>query len=298
MALGTRCEAGCGYARVMHLRPFALVAVALLIASAARAQGDPEALPERPPLPRWEAGVVSFGATQPAYPGADTATRRALVLPYLVYRGEYLRSDRGGVGVRAVKTARFELDVGFAGSLGSNAADVPARRGMANLGVLVEMGPQLKINLNDVADGPGSSRIELPLRGVFDLNDHLRLRGLAFEPQWTTSTRLPARWVASFNVGGVWGNRKLASTFYDVAPNEARFDRPAYAARGGLISLRAGLSLSRPLGRDLRLFTFVRQESLAGAANRDSPLVRRHSGTSAGVGLTWTLLRSSQMAAD
>jgi outer membrane protein len=247
-------------------------------------------------LPRWEAGVVGFGATQPAYPGADTNTSRALVLPYLVYRGEYLRSDRGGVGVRAVKTARLELDVGFAGSLGSNASDVDARRGMADIGILVEMGPQLKINLTDVADGPGSSRIELPLRGVFDLNDDLRFKGLAFNPTWVTTHGLPGRWAATWSVGAVWGSRKLTGTFYDVKANEVTATRPAYDASSGLIALRAGLSLSRPIGNTARFFTFVRQESLAGAANNDSPLVQRRSGTSAGLGISWSFLQSGQTA--
>ena len=40
-------------------------------------------------------------------------------LPFVIYRGEYLRIDRGTVGVRAIKTPRTEVDVGFAASLGS-----------------------------------------------------------------------------------------------------------------------------------------------------------------------------------
>jgi outer membrane protein len=259
---------------------------------------DAPAAPTRPPLPRWELGVVGFGASQPAYPGAETSTQRALVLPYFVYRGEVLRTDRSSIGVRAVKTARFELDLGFSASLGSSADNVPARRGMADIGMLVEAGPQLKINLNDVTDGPGSSRIELPLRGVFDLDDDLQPRGVSFAPTWVTSHQLPARWTMSTSLGAVLGTRKLNALFYEVSPSEATAERPAYTAKAGLVNWRAGLSFSRPIDRDVRFFVYLRQDALAGAANRDSPLVKRNSGTTASIGLSWTLMRSSQSAAD
>lgn len=267
------------------------------------AQDSTEPAPEPAPdtlrvLPRWELGAIAFGAAQPAYPGSDVTAKRALVLPYFIYRGEVLRTDRNGLGLRAVKTARFELDVGFAASLGSNADSVPARRGMADIGMLVEAGPKLKINLNEVADGPGSSFIELPLRGVFDLDDDLQARGFAFEPAWVTRHRLPGRWVLSTSLGAMWGSRQLNALFYEVLPSEATATRPAYAARAGLVAWRAALSFSRPLSRDLRFFAYLRQDSLAGAANRASPLVARHSGTTASIGLSWTLMRSDEPAAD
>jgi hypothetical protein len=41
-----------------------------------------------------------------------------------------------------VKKSDFELDIGFSGSLGSGANDTQARRGMPELGTLVEFGPR------------------------------------------------------------------------------------------------------------------------------------------------------------
>jgi MipA family protein len=49
---------------------------------------------------------------------------------------------------------------------------------------------------------------------------------------------------------------------------------------------------------DLRVFGFLRLESVAGAANDDSPLVRRTNGASVGVGLIYTLKRSDARAVD
>lgn len=251
-----------------------------------------------PKLPLWEAGLFGMGYTQPAYPGADDRASRALVLPYVIYRGKYLRADRGTVGVRALKTPRIELDVGFAASLGSHSSDIPVRHGMSDLGTMIEFGPRLKIKLGDISTGSSDTRLQFPLREVIDVSHGFRSRGIAFEPQWVTDTRLPNRWFISTSLGAMIGNSKLADTFYGVAPGEATPTRASYTARAGLIALRAGLLASHSLTPDVRLFYFMRFESLAGAANRDSPLVRRDYGWSAGVGLALGLAHSEDSAID
>ena len=265
-------------------------------AQEASAQPAPPGIEKK--LPLWEAGLFGLGYTQPVYPGAEDRTGRALGLPYLIYRGKYLRADRGTLGVRALKTPRVELDVGFAASLGSHSSDIAARRGMADLGYMVEFGPRLKVNLGDISAGQSDSRLQFPLREVIDISHGLRSRGIAFEPQWVTDTRLPKRWFVSTNLGAIFGDSKLADTFYGVAPSEVTPTRANYTARGGLIALRAGLLASHTLTPDVRLFYILRFESLTGAANRDSPLVRRNSGWSAGIGIAWGLARSEQSALD
>jgi outer membrane scaffolding protein for murein synthesis (MipA/OmpV family) len=260
------------------------------------AQVTPASFP--PKLPLWEAGLFGLGATQPAYPGAEDRTSRVLGLPYLIYRGEYLRADRGSVGVRALKTPRVELDVGFAASLGSRSSDIAARRGMADMGYMIEFGPRLKVNLGDVSSGQSDSRLQFPLREVIDVSHGFRSRGIAFEPEWVTGTRLPKRWFISTSLGTIFGDATLAGTFYGVAPHEATPTRASYTAKAGLIALRAGLLASHNLTPDVRLFYLLRFESLAGAANRDSPLVRRNAGWSAGIGIAWALARSEQSASD
>lgn len=253
------------------------------------------AAPEAEPL--WELGGVAFGVSQQAYPGAEDRTRRALALPYLIYRGPLLRADRGTVGLRALKTERFELDIGFAGAFGSDSDDSEARRGLPDLGTLVEFGPRATWRLGEDAAG-GRWAFELPLRGVFDVSDGFASRGLALEPELGYSRNSGSGWRWGVSVGAVFGNRKLTDTFYGVAPAFATAERPAYEAEAGLIAWRLGLSASRRLTPDWRVFGFARVDSVAGAANRDSPLVRRETGTSVGVGLSWTWLRSARRAAE
>lgn len=249
-------------------------------------------------LPLWEAGLFATDISQPAYPGADERASLLFALPFAIYRGEYLRIDRGTVGVRAIKTPRTEMDVGFGASLGSRAADIEARRGMDDLGTLLEFGPRLKINLAAGSTDPGASRIQIPLRGVFDANDHMKYRGIAYELQWVSDMELPDNWSVTTNLGALFGDQQLVDTFYRVSPAEATPVRPAYDAKSGLIALRASVWVSRLFSNDMRLISYLGFDSVAGAANQTSPLVRREGGWTAGIGLAWTLVHSARNASD
>jgi len=248
--------------------------------------------------PLWEAGLLGLGLAHPVYPGADDQAQRGLVLPYMVYRGKYLRTDRGSVGVRAINTERAEVDVGFAASLGSRSSNNAARQGMDNLGTLIEFGPRLKINIGHDQAGLDHSRLQFPVRAVFDVSDSFTRRGTAFEPQWVVERDMSSYWSLSTSLGAVLGDKKLADTFYGVAPSEATPTRPRFTAKSGLIAWRAGLHNAHKLTPDVRLFYFLRLESLAGAANRDSPLVQRDTNWTTGIGLAWRLGLSQRSASD
>lgn len=291
-----------------HSRP-ALAALALcagfcLSPTTTSAQAEPAAQPAAPageeggaPQPLWEMGVVGLGVSQLAYPGSDQQIRRGLVLPYFIYRGKVLRADRDTAGLRAIKTETFEVDVGFAGSFGSRSDEIDARRGMPDLGTLVEFGPRLRWNLG-AGPGGGRWRAVLPLRGVFDLSDRAAHRGMALEPELQFERRSDSGWLYGMSVGAIIADERLASTFYEVRPEFARVDRPAYEAKAGLVSWRLGASIGRKLTPDWRVFGFARVDSVTGAANQDSPLVRRNAGATAGLGLTYTWLRSDAPAND
>jgi outer membrane scaffolding protein for murein synthesis (MipA/OmpV family) len=252
--------------------------------------------PEARNLPLWEAGVGAAVFSTPAYPGASDRSNRGLVLPFLLYRGKILRADQEGIGARLLDTDKVEFDVGFAAALPAHSKDVEARRGMPDLGTLVEFGPRIKYKFADFG-GAGRLRFELPLRAVIEGRGGLRGQG------WTTEPRLVwaksgdgGRWTLEGQLGAVFGDRRIHRYFYDVAPQYATADRPAYRADGGLMLVRTGLSGSYRINEDVRTFAFVRLDSYAGNANRDSPLFRKDSGVSAGVGLAWTLARSARRA--
>src|SRR5690606_39938878 len=59
--------------------------------------------------PLWEVGVAGGAGWLPDYPAAGQNHFNGIALPYLVYRGEFLRADEKGlVRGRFVKSRDFE----------------------------------------------------------------------------------------------------------------------------------------------------------------------------------------------
>jgi outer membrane scaffolding protein for murein synthesis (MipA/OmpV family) len=254
------------------------------------------AQPTEPGLPLWEAGLGAAAFSTPAYPGADDRSNRGLALPFLIYRGKVLRADQNGIGARLLNTDKVEFDIGFAASLPAHSDDVEARRGMPDLGTLVEFGPRVKVKFADLGER-GRLRFELPLRAVIEARSGLRRQGWTMEPRLVWEKRgEAARWTMEAQLGAVFGDGRINRYFYEVQPQYATPERPAYHADSGLLLVRTGLFGTYRLNPDLRLFGFVRYESYAGAANRDSPLMKKNTGASAGIGFAWTFARSQARA--
>jgi outer membrane scaffolding protein for murein synthesis (MipA/OmpV family) len=253
----------------------------------------PKLVKDIEPLPLWEFGASGFALTQQAYPGAETYVNRVLAAPYFLYRGEHFRIDRGNTGYRAVKTPRFEFDVGFAGAFGSSSDKVTARRGMDKLGNLIEFGPRLKWNISE-PEANGRWRFELPLRAVFDISNKFKHRGYTLEPEIEFERRAFGGWRYSTGLSAVWGNRQIAETFYQVRPDQVLPDRAAYQAKQGLIAWRLSSFISHSYSNNFRVFGGVRVDSVVGAANENSPLVKRKTAPSLLLGFTYTWMRSDR----
>jgi outer membrane protein len=275
----------------MRIRLHPVLAAAFLIpACVAHAE------PTESNLPLWEAGIGAAAFSTPAYPGADERSNRGLVLPFLIYRGKTFRADQGGIGARLLNTDKVEFDIGFSGSLPARSDDVDARRGMSDLGTLVEFGPRVKYKFADLGDA-GRMRFELSSRAVIEARGGLRRQGWTAEPRLVWEQRGEgARWTLEGQLGAVFGDRRINRYFYEVAPQYATAERPAYRADGGLVLVRTGLFGTWRVNPDVRVFSFVRYETYSGAANQDSPLMRKSTGTSAGLGFAWTFARSRTRA--
>lgn len=169
---------------------------------------------------------------------------------------------------------------------------------MPDIGTLIEFGPRVKLTL--ARPRPGSNmRLELPVRSVLELNQGVRSQGLSFEPELVYQIEnFRAGWRLTASTSLVWGDRRLNTYFYGVAPPFATAARPSYEARAGLIATRLGVSTAKDLTPQIRLYGFVRYERYDNSANHASPLFLQPEGASAGIGLTWTLGQSSRRAAD
>jgi MipA family protein len=244
----------------------------------------------------WTAGLFMVAGSHPAYPGADHRVQNARVLPFITYRGPVLRVEGGSAGLRTLRTPRYELDFSAAGSFGSGGSDVKARAGMPSIGTLAEIGPSLRINLGDLDRGRDRTplRLALPLRAVFDVSRDFDHSGVSFAPRLSYSLPLTPEWRLTTYAELLAGDRQLANLFYGVDPVYATGSRPAYQAKAGLIATSLGASVSRALGaaKEWRIGAFAGLQSVAGAANEDSPLVGRKLDGRVGITLSWTAYRS------
>lgn len=248
--------------------------------------------------PLWEAGVFGMSVSQQAYPGSDQQLQRNLLLPYLVYRGDWLRVDRGGIELRKVLGKDVELDLGMSASMGSKTDEIEARHGMPELGTLIELGPRIRWTLSRNAASHSQWRAGLGLRSVLDVNDHWRDKGMVLEPQLAYEQRNASGLQWSVGAGLLLGDDRFADTLYGVAAPYQTAQRSAYAAKGGLIATRLTAYLSQAVTPDLRLSAGLRFDSVDGAANQASPLVRQNAGATAGLWLTYTLARSRALAGE
>ena len=251
-----------------------------------------------PALPLWELGVFGGGLSTPAYPGSVDRTSRALALPFVIYRGEVFRADRSSVGARMVHSKDYEIDLGFSVALPVNSDDVAVRKGMPDLGTLIEVGPRAKFTL--ARPKPGSQLVlELPLRMALEVGGGVRDKGVVFEPELTYDIRdIGGGWSLGASAGWMFGDQRLNQHFYGVDAAYATATRARYEAQAGLVATRLGLSSSKALTNDVRISGFVRYETYQGAANLSSPLHLAAHGTSYGMALTWTLGRSALRAKD
>jgi outer membrane scaffolding protein for murein synthesis (MipA/OmpV family) len=282
------------------------VACAVLALPAAAKDAESPAAPETPagkdaPLPLWEAGLYSIGAWQPAYPGSDQNLTSSQLLPYAIYRGSIVRVEGGGLGVRALQTPRFEWDVSASGSFGSSANQVRAREGMQDIGTLVQMGPAFRINLGDLRDprrDPRLTRLEFPVRAVFDVYDDFHFKGLTFEPRFSHTAWEGTSTSAVVSASLLYGSRSLNDLFYGVAPVYATPQRPAYEARGGMISATLSGYIRHRITPSLQITFFANVETLRGSANHASPLLIRDEDGGFGVALSWAIWQSDEKGTE
>lgn len=275
-------------------------AAALLLAAAplpafAQASLVTDTQADKGTQPLWEAGLFAGGAWLPDYPAASQGQYRALPLPYLIYRGDVLKiGDNGLVRAEADVGDRWEFDVGLSGSFDSDSEDNRARQGMPDLDLLLEAGPAVTYHL-------------LPRGGKVMLDASLEVRavisaefvdfgyeGVSINPKLSMVHLDPfgTGTVLYSSIGPVWGFDGVNEYFYEVRPEYATADRPAYDADEGYVGTRLNIGVSHDVSERVRVFAGTQIGYFGGAANEDSPLFRDKWNVGVGVGLTWSFWQS------
>jgi len=263
----------------------------MLAALAALAAGSTRA--EEKPL--WEVGLGAGFLVFNDYRGAATTHVYPVPVPYLIYRGKFLKSDRDGLRGLFLNQDRVEL------SLSVNATapvrNDSARHGMPDLRSTVEIGPQLNVHLWRSADRRMKLDLRLPVRAALTLQAAPHYVGVFIEPHLALDLAQfqgDDGWKLGLLAGPLFADRRYDDYFYTVAPQFAAADRPTYTAHGGYAGSEALASLTRRYP-SFWVGAYLRHDWLEGASFENSPLVKRDSYWSAGVGFAWLIRQSERL---
>lgn len=248
---------------------------------------------EKKELPLWEAGLAGGIFSIPHYVGSDQRYTLPLAIPYIVYRGEIIRADRDGLRGRLFDEAGISLDLDFSFGLPVKSSN-KARQGMPDLKFSGQVGPQLNI----IIAKNKTSTLSLHLPWRFTLDTSGSYQGWVTEPslRYKRNDLLPAlnKMSLRLEAGLLYASQSYNQTYYGVEPIYATVSRPTYQARQGLHSYFADTSLHYNIDDHLSIAAVVRMRTLAGSVNRNSPLVRRNSYFSAGIGMVWSFMSSDE----
>jgi outer membrane scaffolding protein for murein synthesis (MipA/OmpV family) len=244
--------------------------------------------------PLWEAGLGLGVLRLPHYRGSDQSHTWVLPVPYLVYRGDLLRADRDGARARLFNDERFDVDVSVAATAPTRSEDNRARAGMPDLAPTVEVGPNINYTLSRGDDWKLQAR--LPIRAAFTIEAGPDMIGWMATPNLNLDLRRQG-WNVGLLTGPIFGTRRINAYFFDVAPEFATAERPAYQSRGGYAGWRLLGAVSRRFA-NYWVGGYISGDSVRNARFHDSPLVRQRETVAFGIALSWVFAESDQRVPD
>lgn len=265
-----------------------------LAAIAALACCATSALAEEKPL--WELGLGVGALAFPDYRGSDETSVYPVPIPYVVYRGTFLKADRDGVRGELFNRDVAEFNISLNGTIPVNSEDNAARTGMPDLDPTIEVGTSLNVHLWRTADRAIELDLMLPIRAPITLESSPQAIGWVFSPRINLDIDDlggEEGWSFGIGVGAMYAARRYHEYFYDVAPRYATAQRPAYEADGGYSGLYAVTALSKRFPK-YWVGAYLRYEALSGAEFEDSPLMRTTDYLAGGVGIAWMIGKSKR----
>jgi outer membrane protein len=248
-------------------------------------------VPQGEKLPLYEYGIVGLAARVPHYSGSDEYQTYAFPLPYFVYRGEIIKADKEGVRGIFWRYKQFETDISLAGN--PPAGDDTARKGMADLNAIFEVGPALNYYFFEYGERD-SFFFQATLRAAFSVDFS---SGLEIEHQGYVSdlsfifrdSRIFREQKIRFHLstGVRFADAAMHSYFYEVSQADVTPNRGFFQAEGGYGGLQVSGSITKELTPSFSVSCYGRWINIDGAVYEDSPLVNTHNNYIAGAMLVW-----------
>ena len=252
----------------------------------------------QPEKPLWEFGMFGGAARLPHYRGSDEYSVYALPLPYLIYRGQIFRANREGLKGVFWSNDRIETAISLSGTPPSD-EDNNARRGMPDLGAILEIGPGVKVFLTE-PDSQNPLYLKAGVRAAIAANTdnlHLSYEGIRGDVKliyrnysWFQDQNV----ALGFSAGVDFANRDYNDYIYTVDPVYATPARPAYQADGGYGGFSVSANAVKKISDSWSFGAYYRWDNISGAACTDSPLVKTENNHIIGVALIWKIAQSDK----
>jgi outer membrane scaffolding protein for murein synthesis (MipA/OmpV family) len=240
-------------------------------------------------LPKWELGLGVGAIAGPDYRGSKEVRSYVAPIPYFVYRGKFIRSDRDGLRGQFLERENLEFSLSMSANVTPESYKNPLRRelNLPELGSSLEIGPALNINLTGENLREGWL-LNLPVRAVFTIGgDERGYTGYMVQPQLVYLRRLDS-WGMSYRSSLSYASEDYHSYYYSIPAQLGTADFPTYRAKAGYSGWANQIALTREFDQ-WRLGFFVRHDYLGGTVFDDSPLVETKNSVRGGLALIWVM---------
>ncbi len=260
---------------------------AVIIFACAQTNAKTTAEDLKPAVQTWELGLGLGAVSGPDYRGSKEYSHYVAPIPYVIYRGKYIQSDRDGVRGKLFERESIELNLSVGASVTPDSDENKLREGMPELYSTLEFGPALSINLTGDSFREGWF-LHLPLRGVVAIGGgDTEYVGWLVHPQVAFRTQIE-NWNFTFRTGIYYASDDYHDHYYTVANEYATESRPMFEADAGYSGWSNSWSMSRAID-DYRIAFFIRYDNLRGAEFEDSPLVETKDSVAGGLALIWVI---------
>lgn len=240
---------------------------------------------------KWEFGLGVGAVTGPDYRGSDEYRNFVSPIPYVVYRGKVIRSDRDGIRGNFLRTDKYEFTLSASAAITPDADKSELREGMPKLGSTIEFGPTFNINLTGKELSRGW-QLQIPWRAVFAVGaDESGYIGSVFQPQLLYRTKL-SDWIFSYRAGISYASDDYHDYYYNVEEQYVTESRNYFNADGGYSGWNNLVALSRSFdynGINTRLALFLRYDNISGADFTKSSLVVTDHSYHGGLAFIWVI---------
>ncbi len=245
-------------------------------------------------LPLYELGAASINSWTPDYPGSSQGQFRPIVVPTIVYRGDFFRSDSDGTRARLLNKKNYEFSMSFGGNFPVKSKDNNARLGMGTLGQIIQAGPRLMYFLKNEKD----------LKIYFDIAART---GFAIGSSWRAWRGVGLTGDIGVNYRQKWGSHELFlllytsvasyelhKYFYDVSAKDVTANRSEYHSRSGYLGTNFLIGYAKDFSKEFSLFLGAGLSFLDGHVNSRSPLFRENINGKGVIGFKYTLIYSDE----